>query len=153
MCAALPVPEGHGRALGRAEEPAAAWNRLVRLLYGFPFRDVDCAFKLFPRELLQGLELSSSVAVFSTELLVRAFSDCCLLHIKGSAAASPLALVQCAPEYRQRVDEHFEASEQSDLELPHERPTIPPTEWACARRRSSEGIEPSNRRATTACRL
>jgi glycosyltransferase involved in cell wall biosynthesis len=51
---------------------AAGWNWLVRLLYGLPFRDVDCAFKLFPRELLQQLQLSSSGALFSTELLVRA---------------------------------------------------------------------------------
>jgi glycosyltransferase involved in cell wall biosynthesis len=51
---------------------AAGWNWLVRLLYGLPFRDVDCAFKLFPRELLQDLHLSSSGALFSTELLVRA---------------------------------------------------------------------------------
>jgi glycosyltransferase involved in cell wall biosynthesis len=50
---------------------AAAWNRLVRALYGLPFKDVDCAFKLFPRELLEQLELVSSGALFSTELLVR----------------------------------------------------------------------------------
>src|SRR4051794_19665170 len=65
-----------GYRLRRSDPPArraaaAGWNRLVRLLYGLPFRDVDCAFKLFPRELLQGLELTSSGAVFSTELLVR----------------------------------------------------------------------------------
>ena len=29
---------------------AAAWNRLVRTLYDLPFKDVDCAFKLFPRD-------------------------------------------------------------------------------------------------------
>jgi glycosyltransferase involved in cell wall biosynthesis len=51
---------------------AAGWNWLVRLLYGLPFSDVDCAFKLFPRELLQQLRLTSSGALFSTELLVRA---------------------------------------------------------------------------------
>jgi glycosyltransferase involved in cell wall biosynthesis len=51
---------------------ASGWNWLVRGLYGLPFRDVDCAFKLFPRELLQQLELHASGAVFSTELLVRA---------------------------------------------------------------------------------
>ena len=51
---------------------AAAWNTLVTALYGLPFRDVDCAFKLFPRELLQRLELVSTGAMFSTELLVRA---------------------------------------------------------------------------------
>ena len=66
-----------GYRLRREDPPArraaaAGWNWLVRLLYGLPFRDVDCAFKLFPRELLQELPLGSSGAVFSTELLVRA---------------------------------------------------------------------------------
>jgi glycosyltransferase involved in cell wall biosynthesis len=65
-----------GYRLRRNDPPArraaaAGWNWLVRLLYGLPFRDVDCAFKLFPRELLQGLVLTSSGALFSTELLVR----------------------------------------------------------------------------------
>jgi hypothetical protein len=50
---------------------AAAWNALVCLLYGLEFQDVDCAFKLFPRELIQGLELLSTGAMFSTELLVK----------------------------------------------------------------------------------
>jgi glycosyltransferase involved in cell wall biosynthesis len=66
-----------GYRLRRNDPPArraaaAGWNWLVRLLYGLPFRDVDCAFKLFPRELLHELQLSSSGALFSTELLVRA---------------------------------------------------------------------------------
>jgi glycosyltransferase involved in cell wall biosynthesis len=65
-----------GYRLRRSDPPsrraaAAGWNWLVRLLYGLPFRDVDCAFKLFPRELLEDLPLSSAGAVFSTELLVR----------------------------------------------------------------------------------
>src|SRR5690242_1363619 len=33
---------------------AAAWNRLVCALYGLRLQDVDCAFKLYPRELIQG---------------------------------------------------------------------------------------------------
>ena len=54
---------------------ASGWNWLVRQLYGLPFRDVDCAFKLFPRDLLRRLELESSGALFSTELLVKALAD------------------------------------------------------------------------------
>ena len=37
-----------------AASPPPAWNRLVRTLYGLPFKDVDCAFKLFPRDLATG---------------------------------------------------------------------------------------------------
>jgi glycosyl transferase family 2 len=50
---------------------AAAWNALVCSLYSMQLRDVDCAFKLFPRDLIQGLDLGATGAMFSTELLVK----------------------------------------------------------------------------------
>src|SRR5439155_14717011 len=50
---------------------AAAWNWLVRWVFQVPVRDVDCAFKLWRRELLQGVELTSTGAMISTELLVK----------------------------------------------------------------------------------
>ena len=50
----------------------AAWNWLVRLVFGLSVRDVDCAFKLVRRELAQGFALTSSGAMISTELLVKA---------------------------------------------------------------------------------
>jgi glycosyltransferase involved in cell wall biosynthesis len=52
----------------------AAWSRLVRRLFGLPVRDVDCAFKLMRRDIVQGLPLTSSGAMISTELLVRAMA-------------------------------------------------------------------------------
>jgi glycosyltransferase involved in cell wall biosynthesis len=51
---------------------AAAWNRLVRHTFDLRVRDVDCAFKLVRREVVQDLPLASSGAMISTELLVRA---------------------------------------------------------------------------------
>ncbi|HMJ35882.1 MAG TPA: glycosyltransferase family 2 protein [Baekduia sp.] len=51
---------------------AAAWNALVRRSFDLPVRDVDCAFKLIRRDLLQGLDLTADGAMVSTELLVRA---------------------------------------------------------------------------------
>jgi glycosyltransferase involved in cell wall biosynthesis len=51
---------------------AGAWNRLVRHTFDLRVRDVDCAFKLFRRDVLDGLPLTSSGAMISTELLVRA---------------------------------------------------------------------------------
>jgi glycosyltransferase involved in cell wall biosynthesis len=65
-----------GRRLRRRDPPgrrgaASAWNALVCALYGLDLQDVDCAFKLFPRHLIQGLELDSTGALFSTELLVK----------------------------------------------------------------------------------
>jgi glycosyltransferase involved in cell wall biosynthesis len=50
---------------------AKAWNWLVHLLFALPVRDVDCAFKLIRRDLIGQLELVSSGAVISTELIAR----------------------------------------------------------------------------------
>lgn len=50
---------------------AAAWNALMRLVFDLPVRDVDCAFKLARRSLLQDCRLTSSGAMISTELLVK----------------------------------------------------------------------------------
>jgi glycosyltransferase involved in cell wall biosynthesis len=50
---------------------AIAWNYLVRALYYVPVRDIDCAFKLFRREVFDGLELESVGAMVNTELMVK----------------------------------------------------------------------------------
>ncbi len=56
----------HRRLIGRV------WNWLVRWGFGVRVRDVDCAFKLLRRELVQRLPLRSDGAFLSTELLCRA---------------------------------------------------------------------------------
>jgi glycosyltransferase involved in cell wall biosynthesis len=53
---------------------ARAWNALVDRMFGLDVRDVDCAFKLMRRELVQALDLDADGAVVSAELLVRAQS-------------------------------------------------------------------------------
>jgi glycosyltransferase involved in cell wall biosynthesis len=50
---------------------AAAWNALVRRVFDLDVRDVDCAFKLIRRDMLDGLPLTSGGAMIDTELLVR----------------------------------------------------------------------------------
>jgi glycosyltransferase involved in cell wall biosynthesis len=50
---------------------AKAWNYLVRGLFYVPVRDIDCAFKLFRREVFDGLELESVGAMVNTELMVK----------------------------------------------------------------------------------
>jgi glycosyltransferase involved in cell wall biosynthesis len=50
---------------------SSAWNWLMRALFGLPVRDVDCAFKLIRRDLLQRFALQTGGAMISTELLVR----------------------------------------------------------------------------------
>jgi glycosyltransferase involved in cell wall biosynthesis len=61
----------------RADPPhravnAAAWNVLVRRVFNVPLRDVDCAFKLMRRDLVQALVLTAEGAMVSTELVTRA---------------------------------------------------------------------------------
>lgn len=49
------------------------WSALVTLLFGYTARDIDCAFKLFPRALWEhvGPTVQSRGATFSAEFLVR----------------------------------------------------------------------------------
>ncbi len=48
------------------------WNMLIRLLYGYVARDIDCAFRLFRRSVLEYVPLTSDGAMISTELLAGA---------------------------------------------------------------------------------
>ena len=66
-----------GYRVRRADPPhrlfnAMAWNALVRRMFDVPVRDVDCAFKLMRRELVQALPLTADGAMVSTELIARA---------------------------------------------------------------------------------
>ena len=51
---------------------ARAWGVLIGILFGVRPRDLDCGFKLFRRNAVQGLELESEGAFISTELLAKA---------------------------------------------------------------------------------
>ncbi len=48
------------------------WSWLVNLLFGYTARDVDCAAKLFRRQVLDTINVRSGGAMFSAEFLVRA---------------------------------------------------------------------------------
>ena len=50
---------------------AKAWNYLVRALFYVPVRDIDCAFKLFRREVFHRLDLESFGPMVNTELMVK----------------------------------------------------------------------------------
>ena len=51
---------------------AKGWKVVVTLLFGYTARDVDCAFKLFKREVWERITVHSGGATFSAELLVKA---------------------------------------------------------------------------------
>lgn len=66
-----------GYRLNRAEGAvrrlnAWAWNRLVGILFGLELHDVDCAFKLFKREIFGTIEAEAQGAMISTEILAKA---------------------------------------------------------------------------------
>ena len=50
---------------------AGMWNALVHRLFHIPARDVDCAFKLFKREVFDVVRVEAEGAMISTELLAR----------------------------------------------------------------------------------
>jgi glycosyltransferase involved in cell wall biosynthesis len=51
---------------------AWGWGTLVNVLFGLGVRDIDCAFKLFRREVLDAIPIASLGAFVNTEMLVRA---------------------------------------------------------------------------------
>jgi glycosyltransferase involved in cell wall biosynthesis len=65
-----------GRRVRRADHlirriNGKAWTMLVRVVLGVTIADIDCGFKLFKREYLQGMELRAHGAMISTELMAR----------------------------------------------------------------------------------
>ena len=51
---------------------AWCWTKLVCLLFRMKIRDIDCAFKLFKREIFDNIEMVSTGALIDTEILARA---------------------------------------------------------------------------------
>lgn len=51
---------------------AAVYNASLRLLFGLRIKDVDCAFKLYRRELFDRIEIESDGAVVDAEILLKA---------------------------------------------------------------------------------
>ena len=61
----------------RADPPmrklnALGWKLLVNTLFGYTARDVDCAFKLFRRQVWESLTVYARGATFSAEFLIKA---------------------------------------------------------------------------------
>jgi len=50
---------------------AKCWNRLIRLALGVRIKDLDCAFKMFRRNILDKLNLSATGAAINAEIMVQ----------------------------------------------------------------------------------
>jgi glycosyltransferase involved in cell wall biosynthesis len=51
---------------------AFCWSLLVNALFRIGLRDIDCAFKIYPRCFIQQIEMKSQGALIDTEMLARA---------------------------------------------------------------------------------
>lgn len=78
---ALPLLETHdivsGYRLDRKDPlmrklNAFAWSTLVNLLFRIGLRDIDCAFKIYPRSFIERIEMKSKGALIDTEMLAKA---------------------------------------------------------------------------------
>jgi glycosyltransferase involved in cell wall biosynthesis len=77
----LPMLDGADMVIGyrakRADPPlrllnAWGWKLLVNALFGYTARDIDCAFKLFRRSVLDRVEVHARGATMSAEFLIKA---------------------------------------------------------------------------------
>jgi len=71
-----------GNRQGRAEGPkreimSFVYNRLIRVLFGLSVRDVNFAFKLFRRSILEQITLQSEGSFIDAELLIEAHNARC----------------------------------------------------------------------------
>jgi len=51
---------------------AFCWTKLVGLLFNLKIKDIDCAFKLYKRDIFDHIEMHSTGALIDTEILARA---------------------------------------------------------------------------------
>ncbi len=84
---------------------AWGWNGLVRLLFGYLCRDIDCGFKLFRRDILEQVTLELNGAMIDTEFLVGAkacgyrIAEVPVTHLpraEGKATGANPAVILCA---------------------------------------------------------
>ena len=62
---------------------AWCWTKLVCLLFAMKIRDIDCAFKLYKREIFDNIKLSSTGALIDTEILAKAVRQGYTITQKG----------------------------------------------------------------------
>ncbi len=104
---------------------ALGWNTLVRLLFGYLCRDIDCGFKLFRREILEHVTLVSDGAMVDTEFLAGArargfrIAEVPVTHLPrvgGEATGANLKVVAKAFRdlacFRQRLSRELRAERQ-----------------------------------------
>lgn len=78
------------------------WNILNRIFFGLKVKDIDCAFKLFKRELVADLPIMSKGAMVSAEILIKLqrkgvkFKEVPVTHFprkKGSPSGAKISVI------------------------------------------------------------
>lgn len=59
------------------------WTKLICWLFGMKIRDIDCAFKLYKREIFNNIKMSSTGAMIDAEILARAIRKGYTITQKG----------------------------------------------------------------------
>jgi len=62
---------------------AFAWSTLVNLLFHIGLKDIDCAFKIYPRTFIERIEMKSTGALIDTEMLAKARNLGCSIAQTG----------------------------------------------------------------------
>lgn len=82
---------------------SGCFNRLIRMIFTLKYNDIDCAFKLFKKEVFERLEIQSDDFLFNTELLAKAqLKKLCIIQVgvkhyprvQGTSTVSPKHIVQ-----------------------------------------------------------
>jgi glycosyltransferase involved in cell wall biosynthesis len=108
---------------------ALGWNTLVRLLFGYLCRDIDCGFKLFRREVLERVTIVSDGAMIDTEFLAGArargfrIAEVPVIHlprVAGEATGANLKVIAKAfrdlVRFRQRLSRELREEKQKKRE-------------------------------------
>ena len=108
---------------------ALGWNTLVRLLFGYLCRDIDCGFKLFRREVLERVTIVSDGAMIDTEFLAGArardfrIAEVPVTHlprVAGEATGADLKVIAKAfrdlVRFRQRLSRELREEKQKKRE-------------------------------------
>lgn len=81
------------------------WTKLVCFLFGLKLKDIDCAFKLYKREIFDSITLSSTGALIDTEILAGAAKKGYTItqrpvrhypRVAGSQTGASLPVILCA---------------------------------------------------------
>ena len=100
-----------GFRIGRQDNPyrrlqGSLWTQLNKVLFRLPVRDVDCAFKLFRRKSLEGLELESNQLLIHAEILARLKKKGCKVEEIG-VPHYPRRLGQASATHPSRILKTF----------------------------------------------